>query len=205
MAIHSSILAWRIPWTEEPDGLQSTGLQRVGHDWVPEHALFHLSKRFCCLKNQPAHLLAATLPGDLESAFSGSAAHFLRDHMAIAPADLNSSGLRFCLCIHSASVEVLTMAKLSPLWDLMQERLTEVMSMYDFNPCIILVLVSLLSNWADFYVSKKYYLEQVQTKEDKEVLTSILSASGQGCECYSLKWDISASLGRRVGTHTLRF
>ena len=28
----SSILAWRIPWTEEPGGLQSTGLQRVGHD-----------------------------------------------------------------------------------------------------------------------------------------------------------------------------
>ena len=34
MAIHSSILAWRIPWTEEPGGLQSTGLQRVGHDSV---------------------------------------------------------------------------------------------------------------------------------------------------------------------------
>ena len=32
MAIHSSILAWRIPWTEEPGVLQSTGLQRVGHD-----------------------------------------------------------------------------------------------------------------------------------------------------------------------------
>jgi len=32
MAIHSSILAWRIPWTEEPDRLQSTGSQRVGHD-----------------------------------------------------------------------------------------------------------------------------------------------------------------------------
>ena len=32
MAIHSSILAWRVPWTEEPDGLQSTGSQRVGHD-----------------------------------------------------------------------------------------------------------------------------------------------------------------------------
>ena len=29
---HSSILAWRIPWTEEPGGLQSMGLQRVGHD-----------------------------------------------------------------------------------------------------------------------------------------------------------------------------
>ena len=31
---HSSILGWRIPWTEEPGGLQSMGLQRVGHDWV---------------------------------------------------------------------------------------------------------------------------------------------------------------------------
>ena len=32
MAIHSSILAWRIPWIEEPGWLQSTELQRVGHD-----------------------------------------------------------------------------------------------------------------------------------------------------------------------------
>ena len=29
---HSSTLAWRMPWTEEPGGLQSTGSQRVGHD-----------------------------------------------------------------------------------------------------------------------------------------------------------------------------
>ena len=32
MATHSSILAWRIPWMQEPGGLQSIGLQRVGHD-----------------------------------------------------------------------------------------------------------------------------------------------------------------------------
>ena len=31
MATHSSILAWKIPWAEEPGGLQSVGLQRVGH------------------------------------------------------------------------------------------------------------------------------------------------------------------------------
>ena len=37
MATHSSILAWRIPWTEEPGGLQSKGSQRVRHDWVTEH------------------------------------------------------------------------------------------------------------------------------------------------------------------------
>ena len=34
MATHSSILAWRIPWTEEPGGLPSTGSWRVGHNWV---------------------------------------------------------------------------------------------------------------------------------------------------------------------------
>ena len=33
MAIHSSTIAWKIPWTEEPDRLQSMGSQRVGHDW----------------------------------------------------------------------------------------------------------------------------------------------------------------------------
>ena len=32
MATHSSTLAWRIPWMEEPGGLQSMGSQRVGHD-----------------------------------------------------------------------------------------------------------------------------------------------------------------------------
>ena len=32
MATHSSILAWKIPWMEEPGGLQSVGLQRVGHN-----------------------------------------------------------------------------------------------------------------------------------------------------------------------------
>ena len=32
MAIHSSTIAWKIPWTEEPGRLQSTGSQRIGHD-----------------------------------------------------------------------------------------------------------------------------------------------------------------------------
>ena len=37
MATHSSILTWKIPWTEEPGGLQSVELQKVGHNWVTEH------------------------------------------------------------------------------------------------------------------------------------------------------------------------
>ena len=39
MATHSSTLAWRIPWREEPDRLQSMGSQRVGHDWVTSLSL----------------------------------------------------------------------------------------------------------------------------------------------------------------------
>ena len=37
MATHSSILAWKIPWTEEPGGLQSLGSQRVRHNWATKH------------------------------------------------------------------------------------------------------------------------------------------------------------------------
>ena len=44
MATHSSILAWKIPWTGEPGGLQSMGLQRVGHNLVTEHTLTQIFK-----------------------------------------------------------------------------------------------------------------------------------------------------------------
>ena len=40
MAPHSSILAWKIPWTEEPGRLQSMGSLRVGHDWATSLSLF---------------------------------------------------------------------------------------------------------------------------------------------------------------------
>ena len=52
MATHSSILAWRIPWTEEPGGLQSTGSQRVGHDWATSLSLsfmYKIDKQKCTL------------------------------------------------------------------------------------------------------------------------------------------------------------
>ena len=39
MATHSSILAWRIPWTEEPGGPQSTGSQRVRHNCATSHSI----------------------------------------------------------------------------------------------------------------------------------------------------------------------
>ena len=45
MATHSSILAWRIPWTEDPGGLQSLGSQRVRHDWVTNASHFNMMNR----------------------------------------------------------------------------------------------------------------------------------------------------------------
>ena len=49
MTTHSSILTWRIPWTEEPGGLQSMGLQRVGYDVMNEHRWWI---RFLYLQNR---------------------------------------------------------------------------------------------------------------------------------------------------------
>ena len=51
MATHSSILAWRIPWTEEPGELQSMESQRVGHDCRDlAHTHIHVSRIFSIKK-----------------------------------------------------------------------------------------------------------------------------------------------------------
>ena len=55
MATHSSILAWRIPWTEERGRLQSMGLQRVGHDCVTS---LSLSQGETLIENAEINLLA---------------------------------------------------------------------------------------------------------------------------------------------------
>ena len=46
-ATHSSIFAWRIPWTEEPGRLQSIASQRVGHKQLSTHAHIHVLKDIC--------------------------------------------------------------------------------------------------------------------------------------------------------------
>ena len=59
MAPHSSILAWKIPWMEEPSRLQSMGSLRVGHDWATSLSLFTLMH--CRRKWHPALVF---LPGE---------------------------------------------------------------------------------------------------------------------------------------------
>ena len=67
MAPHSSTLAWKIPWTEEPGRLQSLGLLRVGHDWASSHSLFTFY--FLALEKEMAtdtSALAWRIPGTVE-------------------------------------------------------------------------------------------------------------------------------------------
>ena len=52
MATHSSIPAWRIPWTEEPGGLQSMGSQRVRHNWPRMHRRHSLLQLIFTLTDQ---------------------------------------------------------------------------------------------------------------------------------------------------------
>ena len=59
MAPHSSTLAWRIPWTEEPGGLQSMGSLRVSHDWVTSLSLFT-----CMHWRRPWHPTPVLSPGE---------------------------------------------------------------------------------------------------------------------------------------------
>ena len=67
MAPHSSALAWRIPWTEEPGGLQSMGSWIVGHDWATSLSLFTF--HFHALEKEMAthsNVLAWRIPGIVE-------------------------------------------------------------------------------------------------------------------------------------------
>ena len=56
MVTHSSILAWRIPWMEDPDRLQSMGSQRVGHDWATSLSLPHCRWTLYCRSRQKAEV-----------------------------------------------------------------------------------------------------------------------------------------------------
>ena len=51
MATHSGVLAWKIPWTEDPDRLQSMGLQRVRYNLAAKQQVLALTSTPACIKN----------------------------------------------------------------------------------------------------------------------------------------------------------
>ena len=60
MATHSSIVAWKIPWPEEPGGLQSMGLQRIGQDWAHTHTSVYLPVQWLRTKKLNVTILKIT-------------------------------------------------------------------------------------------------------------------------------------------------
>ena len=63
MAIHSSTLVWRTPWTEEPGGLWFIGSQRVRHDWRQLSTHTYTYPFFSCARFSAAFSAPATLAG----------------------------------------------------------------------------------------------------------------------------------------------
>ena len=97
MAPHSSVLAWKIPWTEEPGGLQSMGSLRVGHDWATSLSLFTfhfhaLEKEMATHSSVLAWRIPGTgEPGGLPSTGSHRVGHDWSDLAALAAVVTKSS------------------------------------------------------------------------------------------------------------------
>ena len=71
MATHSNILAWKIPWTEEPGGLQSVEMQRVG----PDRAHVHTLLTVCCIQMRESCSVVPTLCNSTHYSPPGSSVH----------------------------------------------------------------------------------------------------------------------------------
>ena len=100
MEPHYSTLAWKIPWTEEPGGLQSMGSLGVGHDWAASHSLFtfmHWRRKW---QPTPVFLPGESRgwgdPGGLPSMGSHRVRHYWRDLAAQGQSSNEHHQIRPC-------------------------------------------------------------------------------------------------------------
>ena len=79
MATHSSILGWKIPWTEEPGGIQSMGSQRLGHNWVTNAYSIKYEQylEVCCSEGKNYWLMFACISGINPSIIASQFTKFL--------------------------------------------------------------------------------------------------------------------------------
>ena len=113
IAPHSSTLAWKIPWTEEPGRLQSMGSRRVGHDWATSLSLFTfiaLEKAMAAHSSVLAWRIPGTgEPGGLPSMGLHRVGHDWRDLAAAAAAGRDDCGVD--------NVVSATAAEMSTVWN----------------------------------------------------------------------------------------
>ena len=98
MAPHSSTLAWKISWTEEPGRLQSMGLLRVGHDWVTSLSLFTVMEKEMATHSSVLawRIPGMAEPGGLPSMRSHRVRHDWSDLAAAANSSFEIPDLSFC-------------------------------------------------------------------------------------------------------------
>ena len=123
MAPHSSTLAWKIPWTEEPGGLQSMGSLRVGLDWTTSLSLFNfhaLEKEMATLSSVLAWRIPGTgEPGGLPSMGSHRGGHDWSD-LAAAAAWMNAFHLVYGRCPSSQTILFSSVLKSTLIPELLQ-------------------------------------------------------------------------------------
>ena len=121
MATHSSILAWKIPWTEEPVRLQSMGSQRVGHDWaislslIVKNCLFYVSVHYVCMYLSINHLCIYESVSHLHIYVSMCLSMYPSVSMYQLSTDLSNNHLYIYLCIYVAIICVSMYLCIHPL------------------------------------------------------------------------------------------
>ena len=111
MATHSSILAWKIPWTEKPEKLPSMGLQNVGHDQATKHTHtnFHADNGF----------LQGSLPGSFFSRSTYSLPNFSHMEAEGIQRTMFTVGLGDFLSVRQGSLPVLHVQADAMVWHIM--------------------------------------------------------------------------------------
>ena len=115
MAPHSSTLAWKIPWTEEPGGLQSMGSQRVTHNWAAPLSLSTFTFHFHALKKEMAthsSVLAWRIPGT--GAWWAAVCGVAQSWTLLKRL---SSSTHICICIRISYVICQFLVRLCVLWE----------------------------------------------------------------------------------------
>ena len=137
MAPHSSTLAWKIPWMEEPGRLQSMGSLRVRHDWVTSLSLFHfhaLEKEMATHSSVLAWRIPGTVgPSGLPSMGSNRVGHD-RSDLAAAAAKLRE---RFFVCLFVLELSLRQLLSSSLLF-LTQKQVSLLCSLVCFAPACVL-------------------------------------------------------------------
>ena len=115
MATHSSILAWRIPWTEEPGGLQSMGSQRVGRTRLSNFTVYRLLTRYLSKEriqsflSHPLIILFSSLLKNLEGSWASLVAQRVKHPSAMQETWVQSLGrehpLEKDMATHSSTLD----------------------------------------------------------------------------------------------------